>query len=139
MQHQEWYIKRERLLGRIKELEAENAELRKWLGEDADGRDVIGLYVLNKDNTCHLLCTDFDDKNCKHGYQNDVLAFFDVCKSWNIPCSYHAVYVYYANCVMMLQSQCTIKRAQYKINAHLFLLSSESIFGKANVRLSERN
>ena len=178
MQHQEWYIERERLLGRIKELEAENAELRKRLGEDlmpiekvptamlnlslqekvdlfrslfkgredvfarrwysktsgkagyqpvcqnewtplcdkrtfkcadcpnrkfspltdndiyrhlegkdANGRDVIGLYVLNEDNTCHLLCTDFDDKNCEHGYQNDVLAFIDVCKSWNIPCS----------------------------------------------------
>ena len=56
-------------------------------GKDADGRDVIGLYVLNEDNTCHLLCTDFDDKNCEHSYQNDVLAFIDVCKSWNIPCS----------------------------------------------------
>ena len=55
--------------------------------ENADGRDVIGLYVLNEDNTCHLLCTDFDDKNCEHGYQNDVLAFIDVCKGWNIPCS----------------------------------------------------
>ena len=178
MQHQEWYIERERLLERIKKLEAENAELRKRLGEDvmpiekaptamlnlslqekvdlfrslfkgredvfarrwysktsgkagyqpvcqnewtplcdkrtfkcadcpnrkfspltdndiyrhlegkdANGRDVIGLYVLNEDNTCHLLCTDFDDKNCEHGYQNDVLAFIDVCKSWNIPCS----------------------------------------------------
>ena len=37
-------------------------------GKDSDGRDVIGLYVLNEDNTCHLLCTDFDDKNCEHGY-----------------------------------------------------------------------
>ena len=34
MQVQEWLIERERLLGRIKELEAENAELRKRLGED---------------------------------------------------------------------------------------------------------
>ena len=33
-QHHEWYIERERLLERIKELEAENAELRKRLGED---------------------------------------------------------------------------------------------------------
>ena len=178
MQVQEWLIERQQLLERIKELEAENAEFRKRLGEvvtptekaptamlnlslqekvdlfrslfkgredvfarrwyskasgkggyqpvcqnewsplcnkrtfkcadcpnrqfspltdndvyrhlegkDADGRDVIGLYVLNEDNTCHLLCTDFDDKNCKHGYQNDVLAFIDVCKSWSIPCS----------------------------------------------------
>ena len=56
-------------------------------GKDTDGRDVIGLYVLNEDNTCNLLCTDFDDKNCEHGYQEDVVAFVDVCKSWGVPCS----------------------------------------------------
>ena len=56
-------------------------------GKDADGKDVIGLYVLNADNTCNLLCTDFDDKNCEHGYQEDVIAFVDVCKSWGVPCS----------------------------------------------------
>lgn len=178
MQQQDWFIERKRLLERIKELEIENAELRKRLGEDVmpvaqktkvepllslqqkvelfsclfrgredvfarrwysktrgkagyqpvcrnewsplcdkrtlkcadcpnrqfspltdkdvyrhlegkdtDGRDVIGLYVLNEDNTCHLLCADFDDKNCEHGYQNDVRAFIDVCKDWNIPYS----------------------------------------------------
>lgn len=48
---------------------------------------MVGLYVLNEDNTCNLLCTDFDDKNCEHGYKNDVLAFVDVCKYWSIPCS----------------------------------------------------
>ena len=177
--YQDWIIERQRLLGRIKELEAENAELKKRLGEDvmpvvleptamqklstqekveffrslfkgredvfarrwyskasgkggyqpvcqnewsrqlcdkrkfkcaecpnrlfapltdndvyrhlegkdADGRDVIGLYVLNEDNTCNLLCTDFDDKNCEHGYQEDVMAFIDVCKSWGVPWS----------------------------------------------------
>ena len=152
--YHEWIAERQQLLERIKELEAENAELRKRLGEDvvpikqeptamqtlslqetgkagyqpvclnewgqlcdkrkfkcaecpnrqfppltdndfyrhlegkyADGRDVIGLYVLYEDNTCHLLCTDFDDKNCEHGYQEDVLAFVDVCKSWSIPYS----------------------------------------------------
>ena len=56
-------------------------------GKDTDGRNVIGLYVLNEDNTCNLLCTDFDDKNCEHGYQEDVIAFVDVCKSWGVPCS----------------------------------------------------
>ena len=65
----------------------DNDIYRHLEGKDADGRDVIGLYVLNEDNTCHLLCTDFDDKNCEHGYKNDVLAFIDVCRSWNIPCS----------------------------------------------------
>ena len=65
----------------------DNDFYRHLEGKDADGRDVIGLYVLNEDNTCHLLCTDFDDKNCEHSYQEDVLAFVDVCKSWNIPYS----------------------------------------------------
>ncbi len=64
-----------------------NDYYRHLEGKDADGRDVIGLYVLNEDNTCHLLCTDFDDKNCEHGYQDDVLAFVEVCKSWNVPYS----------------------------------------------------
>ncbi len=58
-----------------------NDYYRHLEGKDADGRDVIGLYVLNEDNTCHFLCTDFDDKNCEHGYQDDVLAFVEVCKS----------------------------------------------------------
>ena len=63
----------------------DNDFYRHLEGKDADGRDVIGLYVLNENNSCHLLCTDFDDKNCEHGYQEDVLVFVDVCKSWNIP------------------------------------------------------
>lgn len=65
----------------------DNDFYRHLEGKDVDGRDVIGLYVLNEDNTCHLLCTDFDDKNCEHSYQENVLAFVDVCKSWNIPYS----------------------------------------------------
>ena len=65
----------------------DNDFYRHLEGKDVDGRDVIGLYVLNEDNTCNLLCADFDDKNCEHGYQEDVLAFVDVCKSWSIPCS----------------------------------------------------
>ena len=55
-------------------------------GKDAWGRDVIGLYSIRKDNTCCFLCTDFDDKSCEHGYKNDVLAFVNVCKTWNVPC-----------------------------------------------------
>ena len=43
-----------------------NDYYRHLEGKDSDGKDVIGLYVLNEDNTCHLLCTDFDDKNCEH-------------------------------------------------------------------------
>lgn len=55
-------------------------------GKDEHGRDVIGLYPILEDNTCHFLCADFDDKNCEHGYKNDVLAYVGVCKEWGIPC-----------------------------------------------------
>lgn len=56
-------------------------------GKNADGCDVIGLYVIRTDNTCYFLCVDFDDKQCEHGYQNDVCAFVNICKEWNVPCS----------------------------------------------------
>ena len=55
-------------------------------GKDEWGQDVMGIYVITSDNRCHLLCADFDDKNCEHGYQKDVLAFVGVCKGWAIPC-----------------------------------------------------
>ena len=55
-------------------------------GKDDYGRDVVGVYAIMDDNTCNFLCTDFDDKSCEHGYQNDVLAFVCVCKHWGIPC-----------------------------------------------------
>lgn len=55
--------------------------------KDADGCDVIGIYVILEDNKCNFLCADFDDKSCEHGYQNDVLAYASVCKKWEIPCS----------------------------------------------------
>lgn len=49
-------------------------------GKDNLGRDVVSVYPIMSDNTCNFLCTDFDDKSCEHGYQNDVLAFVRVCK-----------------------------------------------------------
>lgn len=55
-------------------------------GKSPDCRDVIGLYVIQEDNTCHFLCADFDDKNCEHGYKGDVNAFVGVCKDWDVPC-----------------------------------------------------
>lgn len=44
-------------------------------GKDENGCDVIGLYAILPDNKCAFLCADFDDKNCMHGYKDDVLAF----------------------------------------------------------------
>ena len=54
-------------------------------GKDENCCDVVGLYAIMPDNNCTFLCTDFDDKSCKHGYKDDVLAFVGVCKEWNIP------------------------------------------------------
>lgn len=56
-------------------------------GDNAFCKDVVGVYAILSDDTCCFLCSDFDDKNCKHGYQKDVLAFISVCKDWGIPYS----------------------------------------------------
>ena len=55
-------------------------------GKDEFGRDVVGLYPIRENNTVSFLCVDFDDKSCVHGYQEDVLAYVDVSKQWNMPC-----------------------------------------------------
>ena len=54
-------------------------------GKDENCCDVVGLYAIIPDNNCSFLCTDFDDKSCKHGYKDDVLAFVGVCRDWQIP------------------------------------------------------
>lgn len=60
---------------------------RHLIGSDENSCDVVGIYAIMPDNKCAFLCTDFDDKSCKHGYKEDVLAFVDVCKDWNVPYS----------------------------------------------------
>lgn len=54
-------------------------------GKDPNGRDVVGVYAILPDITCRFLCCDFDDKNCEHGYQKDVMAYVGVCRDWGIP------------------------------------------------------
>ena len=54
-------------------------------GKDENCCDVVGLYAIMPDNNCTFLCTDFDDKSCKYGYKDEVLAFVGVCKGWKIP------------------------------------------------------
>lgn len=48
------------------------------------GKQVVGLYPLLTDNTCHLLAADFD----KEGWQGAVRAMAQVCLNFNIP---HAI------------------------------------------------
>ncbi|MEE1046141.1 MAG: DEAD/DEAH box helicase family protein [Clostridia bacterium] len=49
-------------------------------GKDYYGRDVIGIYPMLIDETCHFLCADFDDRE----YEKDVLAFCEICDELNI-------------------------------------------------------
>ncbi len=63
----------------------DDAIVRRHLHKDAKETDVIGLYPILEDNTCFFLCADFDDKNCEHGYRDDVLSYVHVCKEWGIP------------------------------------------------------
>ena len=53
-------------------------------GKDEYCCDVVGLYAIMQDNNCAFLCADFDDKNCKYGYKEDVLAYVGVCREWLI-------------------------------------------------------
>lgn len=57
------------------------------IGNDENSCDVIGVYAILPNNNCNFLCSDFDDKSCVHGYKEDICAFTNVCKDWNIPYS----------------------------------------------------
>lgn len=50
-------------------------------GKDKYGRDVVGIYPMSKDETCHFLAVDFDDKDFKQAS----LAFKNTCIKNNIP------------------------------------------------------
>ena len=80
-------------------------------GKEPNGKDVIGVYAILPDDTCNFLCCDFDDKNCEHGFQEDVKAYIEICKEWNIPAY--------------------IERSRSGNGAHIWILFSEPI--KASV------
>ena len=63
----------------------EESVIRRHLDKNATEKDVIGIYPILEDNTVYFLCADFDDKNCEHGYQDDVLSYLRICKEWGIP------------------------------------------------------
>ena len=50
-------------------------------GKDGLARDVIGIYPMLQDGTCHFLCADFDDDS----FEKDVTAFREVCEELNVP------------------------------------------------------
>lgn len=50
-------------------------------GKDKYGRDVIGIYPMLKDETCHFLAVDFDGED----FEQASLAFKNTCTKNNIP------------------------------------------------------
>ena len=52
-------------------------------GKDALARDVIGIYPMLQDETCHFLCVDFDDE----AFENDVSAYREICNELDVPVS----------------------------------------------------
>ena len=52
-------------------------------GKDLYGRDVVGIYPMQNDETCCFLCADFDEEN----FKNDVSVFRNICDENNIPVS----------------------------------------------------
>jgi hypothetical protein len=47
------------------------------------GKITIGVYPLQKDNTCHFLACDFD----KAGWELDAVAYWRCCRRYGIPCA----------------------------------------------------
>lgn len=47
------------------------------------GQHIVGLYTMQKDESCSFLAVDFDKEN----WQKDVLAFIQICKAYGIPYS----------------------------------------------------
>ena len=52
-------------------------------GKDLYGRDVVGIYPMQNDETCYFLCADFDEEN----FKKDVSVFRKICEENNIPVS----------------------------------------------------
>ena len=67
------------------------------------GKQVIGIYPLQKDDTCSFLAVDFDKKS----WMNDVRAFTEVCRELFIPYS--------------------IERSRSGNGAHVWIFFSENI------------
>ncbi len=92
-----------------------NDVYRHLEGKDPNGKDVIGAYAIQPDNTCYFLCCDFDYKSCEHGYKDDVRAYVAVCRDWGIPAY--------------------IERSRSGNGAHVWILFSEPIKAQSARRL----
>ncbi|WP_046720931.1 TOTE conflict system archaeo-eukaryotic primase domain-containing protein [Heyndrickxia coagulans] len=89
--------------------------------EHLSGKKTIGLYPVQKDQTCYFLAFDFDEKS----WQEDVKAFINICSKLHIPAN--------------------IERSRSGNGAHIWLFFSEKVpavlarkLGKALLSLAHR-
>lgn len=76
---------------------------RHLRGQDALGRDVVGVYPILPDDSCRFLVLDFDDE----GWQENAAAVRSVCERWALPCA--------------------VERSRSGSGAHLWLFFSDPV------------
>ena len=79
---------------------------RHLKGDDAFGRDVVGVYPLMPENMTIFLAIDFDEEH----WQEDVGTVRDICKRYDIPCS--------------------VERSRSGNGAHLWIFFDEAVSAK---------
>ena len=50
-----------------------------------DGRKILGVYPLLRDNTCWFIAADFDNHDGEHDPYRDILSFYEVCETQEVP------------------------------------------------------
>ena len=50
-----------------------------------DGRKILGVYPLLRDNTCWFIAADFDNHDGEHDPYRDILSFYEVCEAQEVP------------------------------------------------------
>ena len=62
--------------------------MQHFKGEREDSTDVLGVYVMLKDNTCRFIVLDFDDHNGESDtpddWQKEVDTMRDICRMCGI-------------------------------------------------------
>ena len=85
--------------------------MQHFKGEREDSTDVLGVYVMLKDNTCRFIVLDFDDHNGESDtpddWQKEVDTMRDICRMCGI--------------------DCLVERSRSGYGAHIWIFFSEAV------------